>query len=137
MKTKLLLPIILLLLAFIGNAQQKSKFAPQLDAVLKMFTTRNTEAAAGVLAENYTIARIFPGMEEQVLKEVLKQLPVFSGYIIKTEKPDKEGTRLTVDFTVKNDDDKKFPASFLILKDGKIQELNILENATVETKLPN
>lgn len=136
MKTKVIAALVLLVVSFTGNAQQKSKFAPQLDAVLQMFTQHDTALAAPVLAENYTITKIFPGMEKEVLPQVLKLLPVFTGYIVTTEAEDKEGTRLTVDF-VNDISGVKYPTNFLILKNNKIQELNILESATVETKLPN
>jgi hypothetical protein len=128
---------VMLIAAFAAHAQQKSQYAPQIETLVKMFNERNAEIAAPVLAENYTISRLFPGMEEEILKQVLVQFPHFDGYTIKTETKEKNGTRLAVALQYKDEGtEKEYPANFLINADNKIQELNILETADIkmETK---
>ncbi len=134
MKTKNTFSIILLFLSFIATAQEKSKFTPQLDKVLEMFQKQDASIATPVLHENYIISNILPGMEEQILPQVLGQMPAFGSYEIESEKAETNGTRIELAFVGK-EEGIRYPCTFLIDKNGKIAELNILENAEIKTEL--
>jgi hypothetical protein len=130
--TRLLLLLLLLNIAS-ATGQNKSKFIPQLDLVLRMLNTKDVKVAQSVLHKDYIIAGIFPGAEEQVLIKLFAQLPKFDGYTIVSEQKEERGTRICLHFTQKESADK-FPSNFLIDNNGIITELNLSENAKIETK---
>ncbi|PZR09283.1 MAG: hypothetical protein DI539_22135 [Flavobacterium psychrophilum] len=132
MKTKIIL-IFALIVTLTGYGQDKSKFDTQLNTVVKLFTTKNAEVIKPVLAENYSIAGIFPGAEEQVLPQVLPQLPRFDGYKLISQAQEKEGTRVKI-FLTESKSGYEYPANFLFNKEKKIQEFNILETASIQTE---
>lgn len=133
MKTKIIL-IFALIVTLTGYGQDKGKFDTQLNTVVKLFTTKNADVINPVLAENYTIAGIFPGAEEQVLPQVLPQLPRFDGYKLVSQSEEKEGTRVKILLT-ESKSGYEYPANFLFNKEKKIQEFNILETASIETQI--
>lgn len=134
MKIRHTFALLLLLTAGISFAQQKSSFAPQLDAILETFQKQDLSILQKVTHENYTIKGIFPGMEEQILPQVFAQLPSFTNYTIEGETAEPNGTRIALYFS---DEEKafKYPANFLIDKNVKISEFNILENAEISTQV--
>lgn len=137
MKTKLILPLVLLLVSLTASAQKISEYKPQIDAVEKMFATKDVSAIAGVINDPYTINKIFPGTEAKSLLQILQQLPEFESYEIVSETKEKDGVRLQVDFFIKGYGLYGYSTNFLILDSNKkIAELNVLEGAQVETKLP-
>ncbi|RDI14599.1 hypothetical protein [Flavobacterium sp. AG291] len=133
MKTKIIL-IFALIVTLTGYGQDKGKFDTQLNTVVKLFTTKNADVINPVLAENYTIAGIFPGAEEQVLPQVLPQLPRFDDYKLVSQSEEKEGTRVNVLLT-ESKSGYEYPANFLFNKEKKIQEFNILETASIQTQI--
>jgi hypothetical protein len=133
MKTKIIL-IVALLITLTGYGQEKTKFDPQLKTVVKMFKTKDAKVVEPLLAENYTIAGIFPGAEEQVLPQVLPQFPAFDSYKFISQTEEKEGTRVKLLF-IETTTGADYPANFLFNKDKKIQEFNILETASIETQI--
>lgn len=133
MKTKSLLVLLLIMAVTSVSAQGKSKFAPQLDKILEMFIKKDAKVAASVLHKDYTIAGIFPGAEEQVLPQLFEQFPKLDGYTIVSEKQEAKGTRIVINFTEKKSG-FEYPSNFLIDKNGIVTELNLLDNAKIETK---
>lgn len=133
MKTKIIL-IFALIVTLTGYGQDKGKFDTQLNTVVKLFTTKNADVINPVLAENYTIAGIFPGAEEQVLPQVLPQLPRFDDYKLVSQSEEKEGTRVNILLT-ESKSGYEYPANFLFNKEKKIQEFNILETASIQTQI--
>ncbi|MFP9115125.1 hypothetical protein ACLI1A_14395 [Flavobacterium sp. RHBU_3] len=137
MKTKLILPLVLLLVSLTASAQKISEYKPQIDAVEKMFATKDVSAIAGVINDPYTINKVFPGTEVKALPQILQQLPDFDSYQIISETKEKDGVRLKVDFFIKDYGMFAYATNFLILDSNKkIAELNVLEGAQVDTKLP-
>lgn len=133
MKTKIIL-IVALIITLSSYGQDKTKFEPQLKTLVKMFTTKDSKVVEPLLAENYTIAGIFPGAEEQVLPQVLPQFPAFDSYKFISLAEEKDGTRIKVLF-IETATGADYPANFLFNKDKKIQEFNILETASIETQI--
>ena len=133
MKIKSLLLLLLISNTVMLQAQDKSKFAPQLDKLLEMFAKKDAKVGQSILHKDYTIAGIFPGAEEQVLPQLFSQFPKFDGYSIVSENKEAKGTRVTVNFTEKSSG-FEYPSNFLISEAGIILELNLLENAKIETK---
>lgn len=134
MKIKSLLLLLFIMSVAFLQAQNKSKFAPQLDTLLEMFAKKNAKVAQSILHKDYIIAGIFPGAEEQVLPQLFAQFPKFDGYTILSEKKEAKGTRVAVNFTEKSSG-FEYPSNFLIDESGIILELNLLENAKIETKM--
>jgi hypothetical protein len=133
MKTKIIL-IAAILLSFANGFAQDNKFEPQLKTLIKMFETKDAAVVEPILAENYTIAGIFPGAEEQVLPQVLPQFPAFDSYKLISQTDEKEGTRVKVLF-IETATGADYPGNFLFNKEKKIQEFNILESASIETQI--
>jgi hypothetical protein len=133
MKTKIIL-IAAVLLSFANGFAQDNKFEPELKTLVKMFQTKDAGVVEPILAENYTIAGIFPGAEEQVLPQVLPQFPAFDSYKLISQTNEKEGTRVKVLF-IETAIGAGYPGNFLFNKEKKIQEFNILESASIETQI--
>lgn len=133
MKIKPFLMLLFLANVAFVSAQNKSKFAPQLDKILEMLTKKNAKVAESVLHKDYIIAGIFPGAEEQVLPQLFAQLPKFDGYEILSEKKENKGTRIAVNF-IKKSEEIEYPSNFLIDENGIIVELNLFESAKIDTK---
>lgn len=137
MKTKLILPLILLFASLTVSAQKKSEYKAQVDAVLTTLNTQNADALKGYLAEGYTVGQLEPGTEDLLLPQILQQLPKFDSYEIKSETKENGNTRIKVDFIIKGAN-FRYPANLLIAaKSNKIQELNILEQAQVSVEEGN
>lgn len=133
MKTKIFI-LVLLAVSLTGFSQQESKYAKDIETIQKMFNTKNADVVSNLLTTNYTIAGILPTYEEQVLPQVLTQIPKFQSFKIISETEEKDGTRVAVQF-IRAETDRQFPCNFLFTKEGKIQEFNILESAQIQTKL--
>lgn len=134
MKATIIL-IAALVIGLTGYGQEKSKFEPELKTLVKMFTTKDAKVVEPILAENYIIAGIFPGAEEQVLPQVLPQFPKFDSYRVVSQTEEKNGTtRVKVVFT-ETASGAEYPSNFLFNKEKKIQEFNILESASIETEI--
>lgn len=132
MKLKALFLTTFFLTTIAGFSQTQSKFKPQLDKVLLMFSKKDIKEIEPLLHKNYIIAGVPAGINQQLLPQLIQQLPGFDAYTIKSEKKEKNGTRINLFFTKKNAN--QYNSNFLIDGNGKILELNILENASISTQ---
>jgi hypothetical protein len=62
------------------------------------------------------------------LPQIFQQMPSFNKYEILSLKKEKENTRVVLLFKLK---EEKIKSNLLINKEGKIKELNLLEDADV------
>jgi len=128
MKT-LLFAVSLLLFSCENN--DKPDFKIQLNAVKTAFKHKEIDSLRPFLANGYTVKGLPEGLEPMVLKELIKKMPAPEKFMIKSEAPEKRGTRITADFYYEDNVVKNY--NFLIAKDGKLLELNILGDAQIET----
>ena len=119
-------------LLFLTACSDKSiDYSKRIDAVKMAFEQKNIDSLQPYLANGYTIKGLPEGMESTILPMMLAKLPKQEKYTITSTKEEKRGTRLTVIFYDASGNQIK--SNFLIAKDGKFLELNILEDAKIST----
>lgn len=107
-------------------AQEKSKYAAQLDVVFKAFETKDHAAITPVLAKGFTISNMPAGFEKEILPQVVPQFNGYTSYTVLSETEEKGGTRVKIN--AKNPAMKcNVDMNFLFDSENKIKELNILE----------
>jgi len=114
-------------------SDKKIDFDKRITAVKMAFEQKKTDSLQPYLANGYTIKGLPEGMESVILPMLLQKLPKQEKYIITESKEEKRGTRLKVSFYDASDHEIK--SNFLIAKDGKFLELNILEDAKISTEI--
>lgn len=132
MKNLSTLTLCLLLFCLNGNAQikgkQTTKFTAQIEILLDAFKTKKIDKLTPILLPGYTIKGIPKGLESVALPQIVEQMPEFTRYSIINVKPEKGNQRVNLLFVLK---DQKVNVNILFDKQGKIRELNLLEDAEV------
>lgn len=131
MKLRTTFTLLFLIFALYGNAQVKSKFTPQLNVVKETFGKKNMGKLKPILADGYSVNGISKGSENMVLVQLFEQFPICEKYTVSSQKKEGKNTRIAIKFFF-----KKEPLNSNILFDdkGKIKELNILDDASIEEK---
>jgi len=127
---KKILPLFLLLLISC-NPKGKIDFPKRVNAVKTAMEQKSLDSLSPYLANGYTIKGLPQGMESMILPLLFQKLPAPEKFTITSEKKEKKGTRLEVTFYYNGEIPAK--ADFLIAKDGKFLELNILKDAKIST----
>lgn len=123
--------IILLFVSCLNN--KKIDFEKRIDAVKIAFEQKKMDSLQPYLANGYTIKGLPEGMESTILPIMLQKLPKQEKYVITNTAEEKRGTRLKVTFYDASGNTIK--SNFLIAKDGKFLEINILEDAKISTSV--
>lgn len=113
--------------------EKKMDFEKRINAVQIAFEQKKVDSLEPYLANGYTIKGLPEGMESMVLPMILEKLSIQKKFTIDSQKEEKRGTRLNVTFY--DTANKPIKSNFLIAKDGKFLELNILEDAKVSTSI--
>jgi len=127
---KKFLPLLLVLLFACGK-EKKPDYTRQINAVKKAFEQKKIDSLQPHLASGYTIKGLPQGLEPLIMPQLLAQVPAPTKYEIKGEAKEKMGTRVKALFYYKDMEPKK--VDFLFASDGKILELNIMNEAKIET----
>ena len=127
---KIFLFVVLSLASINLSAQNKTirkekKFAPQLEAIMDAFKTKKTDKLLPFLEKGYTINRVPKGIEPMALPQIFEQMPSFSKYVITGVTDLKENKKVQITFILKKE---RMAANIVISQQGKIRELNILED---------
>lgn len=115
--------------------EEKADYNIQVNAVKEAFEHKEMDSLRPFLASGYTIKGLPEGMESLILPQILKKMPAPDQFTIKSEIKEKRGTRINAVFYYK--DGVSIPCNFLIAKDGKFLELNILDGAKITTEKNN
>ena len=127
MKSKIMLLMLSFVIQLTAHAQEKSKYEPQLNALIKSFEKKDVKIIEKELAAGYTIGGMPEGLEAQVLPQVIPQFNGYTAYTILSEVKEKENTRVKI--TAKNPGKNcSVNMNFLFDKENRIKELNILES---------
>ncbi len=130
--TKVTLSFFFLLFLSCAN-DKKMDYDKRINAVKIAFEQKSIDSLQPYLANGYTIKGLPEGMESFILPIVLKKLPIQKRFTIDSQKEEKRGMRLKVTFYDANN--KAIKSNFLVAKDGKFLELNILEDAKISTSI--
>lgn len=128
--------IFILLFSFsllLSCSEKKMDYEKRINAVKIAIEQKKMDSLQPYLANGYTIKGLPEGMESMILPMLLDKLPVQKRFIIENQKQEKRGMRLKVTFYDANN--KPIKSNFLIAKDGKFLELNILEEAKISTDI--
>lgn len=106
-------------------------FDKRINAVKIAIDRKKIDSLKPYLANGYTIKGLPEGMESMILPIMIEKLPAQKKFVITSTSKEKRGTRLKVTFYDANNTTIK--SNFLIAKDGKFLELNILEDAKITT----
>jgi len=110
---------------------KKIDFDIRMEAVKMAFEQKSIDSLQPYLANGYTIKGLPEGMESMILPMLLEKLPKQEKYTINSATEEKRGTRLTVTFY--DASNKTIKSNFLVAKDGKFLEFNLLEDAKIST----
>ena len=114
-------------------SDKKIDFDKRINAVKMAFEQKKMDSLQPYLANGYTIKGLPEGMESVILPMMLEKLPRQEKYVITDSKEEKRGTRLKVTFY--DASNREIKSNFLIAKDGKFLELNLLEEAKISTEI--
>ncbi|GEC80165.1 hypothetical protein B0A61_06355 [Flavobacterium aquatile LMG 4008 = ATCC 11947] len=131
--------VVLLLVVNNLNSQNKNSFSkeeklhfePQINLLLDAFKTKKVAKLNKTLAIGYTIKGLPKGIEALALPQIIQQMPSFNKYEVKSLKFEKENYRIFLVFILK---EQKINSDLLIDRQGKIKELNLLENLKMDVK---
>ncbi|HLP64698.1 MAG TPA: hypothetical protein VK161_09355 [Flavobacterium sp.] len=132
MLVKVMVSFLFLVLNSCAN-DKTTNFNKRINAVKIAIEQKSIDSLQPYLANGYTIKGLPEGMESIILPMILNKLPAQKRFTIDSQKEEKRGTRLHVTFFDANN--KAIKSNFLIAKDGKFLELNILEDAKISTSI--
>jgi len=127
---------ILLLLAFVllsCNSKGEIDYTKRINAVKTAFEYKTIDSLSPFLANQYTVKGIPEGMEPMVMPMVFKKMPAPKKFIIESQTKEEKGMRLNVIFY--DAENNPSNADFLVAKDGKFLEVNILGDAKISTSV--
>ncbi|TRW25921.1 hypothetical protein FMM05_06775 [Flavobacterium zepuense] len=127
---KKLLPLLLLLALLSCSDKEKPDYNIQITAVKQAFEQKKIDPLQPYLAIGYTIKGLPEGLEALAIPQILQQVPAPIKYEIKSEAKEEMGTRVKALFYYA--DGKPKNVDFLIAGDGKILELNIMNDAKID-----
>lgn len=128
------LVIFSILLLTISSCNNKEiDFEKRIGIVKKAINQKKIDSLKPYLANGYTIKGLPDGMESMILPILIQKLPSLKKFIITSNSKEKRGNRIKVTFYDVNDSIIK--SNFLIAKDGKFLEINILEDAKINTEI--
>lgn len=123
----------ILLLTLSSCNTKEIDFEKRIDIVKTAINQKKIDSLKPYLANGYTIKGLPEGMESMILPIMIEKLPSQKKFIITSNSKEKRGTRIKVTFYDTNNTTIK--SNFLIAKDGKFLELNILEDAKINTEI--
>ncbi len=122
---------ILVLAATFAATAQGEQYKQELDALFNSFKQKDYTTMKPLLDKNVKIGTLPTGMNDAVVPQVLKQLPVPTGY--KVVKETKEGANVRIYTEYQYASGNKRAQNFVFNTDKKIVDLDILGDAQVAT----
>jgi len=127
---------ILLLFAFFivsCNTKGEIDYNRRINAVKTAFEYKTIDSLAPFLANQYTVKGIPEGMEPMVMPMLFKKMPAPAKFSIESQTREEKGMRLKVVFY--DAENNPTHADFLVARDGKFLEVNILADAKISTSV--
>lgn len=127
---------ILLLLVFVllsCNNKGEIDYTKRINAVKTAFEYKTIDSLSPFLANQYTVKGIPEGMEPIVVPMLFQKMPAPKKFTIESQTKEEKGMRLKVIFY--DAENNPSNADFLVAKDGKFLELNVLSDAKISTSV--
>lgn len=127
--------IVLLFLFMMLSCNNKGEidYTKRVNAVKTAFEHKTIDSLSPFLANQYTVKGIPEGMEPFVMQMFFQKMPAPKKFVIESKTKEEKGTRLKVVFYDAQNTPRK--ADFLVAKDGKFLELNVLGDAKISTSV--
>lgn len=125
--------LLFLVLVLSCNTKGDIDYTKRINAVKTAFEHKTIDSLTPFLANQYTVKGIPEGMESFVMPMLFQKMPAPKKFTIESQTKEEKGIRLKVVFY----DAKGNPtnADFLVAKDGKFLEVNILTDAKINTSV--
>lgn len=131
MKTKILTLILITIFSISISAQAKTDYQPSLDIIFKAFKEKKYDLIKPLLDPNVKIGTLPTGMNDQIIPQIISQLPEPTSYTVK--KTTAEGKTVRIETIYKTALVPEMKRNF-VFKDGKIIDFDVLGELETATK---
>lgn len=108
---------------------QQQHFTEKTDSVYQALAQHNTALMLPLLDDSCRIGNLPRGINARLIPAILEKFPAVTGYRILKAEPDSTGTLVSLELQYQTG--KAGTPSYHINRQGKIDELNIIKNATI------
>ena len=125
MKSKIILTALLTLVALTGQAQDVNTCKPIAERILTAAQNHSSDGIDELLAPEFHFSNIKQPIAGEVLKQIIAQMPIITGW--EQSNVERDSTGLTLHYIMTESDSTTTEATFLFNADNMVVEADLLQ----------